>query len=162
RVKSFVGIISYPSSKILKDALNFFNSFVTATIRSVSLTRNSSASLIVLLPFKNSPRTVKIGISSMSLGISVSLIINGFRLFLYFTRISPYGSPSLFLTVTVILASIILKIVIIPFLVSFNDTFLIVISLPGIITASTIKIQQLKCLQVLYLLGNLNNLFFLL
>ena len=72
---------------------NFFNSVVTAAIRSVSLTRNSAASLIIVVPSACVASKAMTGNSSINLGMRSPLISVACNPS-YETLTVPYGSPS--------------------------------------------------------------------
>ncbi len=62
-------------------------------MRSLSLTRNSSAFLIIVVPWAKTAATAKMGISSINLGIISPAMVQLFKP-LERTRISATGSPA--------------------------------------------------------------------
>ena len=99
--------------------------------RSVSLTRSSAASAMMLVPSAARAATARIGISSTSLGISSPPMLNDFSS-VGFTNRSPTGSPATsrwFCTFSG--ACIISSTSRIPVRVGLSPTFSMVSSAPG-------------------------------
>ena len=109
------------------------------SIRLVSFTFNSSASLIILVPLACVHNSAIIGNSSIAFGTMSPSIRTGFKFGVYLTRIDAVGSDVSVIFKHSIFPSICLTISIIPERVGLMPTLWIVISLPGVISAATIK-----------------------
>ena len=114
-----------------------FNCVAITVIRSLSFTRNSSASLITVVPDANIAATAKIGTSSINLGIIAPSNVMP-RNWLDRTRRSATGSPVTSRSFKIsISAPIICNASRTPVRVGFMPTFSIVKSEPGTIAPAT-------------------------